>query len=712
MKIARHPGWARPLAVAGLFLCCGGLSAQDLSSVGISTWPSTTRYLGFPEFAAGQDGQIRITAGGPYTLYLNGDLVGSDADPSTVEIWPDLAFKKKENQVAVVVDHDGTQSPHGLYLVVDGAEEQFVSSPTDRSMPWFWSGDPLPNEEGGWTKLKLSKLDEHEENGRLVTWQAAQQGTLEPQDFVEFEDLDLTRAGSVAGSPGGLAGHEQGLQLRSLAGQNMALNSRTSDPNLVDGDITKGVAFRKGAASLGQGVGTDLGRLLLLERVRVITEPPGRNNTYEDLSLRGYSILISRDGIGYREVGARNQITTYHESEVAFPPTPARHVSLTITEFSSRDANPKVGELEVFVQGRDDRGAYLSPPLDLSSSEVKNFERAIRYGEVPANTEMELRFRSGEDGESWSEWSSWNSQSEVGLTVPEPRNYLQFEARMLSRILDATPRLDSLVVWFEEGPFPASRASGSISPARASIGVDTLFTYTLQLEMQDTDTGVGRLAILTSWPAQLDVGAVQGLGEAAIASSYATADSLVLIFDPPITSATGTTEVVIPFTTRLLSASHDFQGLLFAPGSAASLQVERREGTDPQTQLPYTSITEAADFSIPILDHVRAQPGVFTPNGDGANDFAVLAFTLGRVSGSSVHFEIYDVGGRLVRSLPPSLLDPGSYSPIGGREEDLPGRWDGLDDEGRLVPPGLYLYRIVVDLEPDEVATGVVGLAY
>ncbi len=712
MKNARHPGRARHLAAAGLLLCCSGLSAQDLSSVSISTWPSTTHYLGFPEFAEQQDGQIRITAGGSYALYLNGDLVGSDDDPSTVEVWTDLSFKRKENQVAVVVDHDGTLSPYGVYLVVDGETEQFVSSPTDRSMPWFWSGDALPNEEDGWTKLKLSKLGEHEEDGRLITWQAAQQGTLQPQDFGEFEDLDLTRAGSVAGFPGGLSGQEQGLQLRSLAGQNMALNSRTSDPNLVDGDITKGVAFRKGSASLGQGFRTDLGRILLLERVRVITEPPGRNDTYEDLSLRGYSVLISQNGIGYREVGARHQITTYRESEVSFPPTPARHVRLYITEFSARDANPKVGELEVFAQGRDDRGSYLSQPLDLGTSATKNFERAVRHGEVRDNTEMELRFRSGDDGESWSEWSPWDARSVVPLTVPEPRNYLQFEARMLARILDATPRLDSLVIWFEEGPFPATLASGSISPARASIGVDTLFTYALQLDVGENDGGVERLAILTPWPARLDAGGVQGLGEAALASSYSTSDSLVLIFDPPITSATGTTEVLIPFSTRLLSASHEFKALLFAPGQAASLQVDRRQGTDPATELPYTTLTEAADFDIPILDHVQAHPGVFTPNGDGTNDVAVLGFTLSRVSGSFVHVEIYDVGGNLVRSLPPSRLDPGSYSPIGGRDDALPGRWDGLDDEGRLAPPGLYLYRIVVDLEPDEVATGVVGLAY
>ena len=53
----------------------------------ISTWPSTAHYLAFAELPSAQDGTIRITAGGRYTLYLNGDLVGSDDDPETVETW-------------------------------------------------------------------------------------------------------------------------------------------------------------------------------------------------------------------------------------------------------------------------------------------------------------------------------------------------------------------------------------------------------------------------------------------------------------------------------------------------------------------------------------------------------------------------------------------------------------------------------------------------
>ena len=68
------------------------------------------------------DGHIRITAGGSYTLYLNGDLVGADDAPATVETY-EVSFKRRENQVAVVVEHDGTPSPYGLFCVLEGGEE-------------------------------------------------------------------------------------------------------------------------------------------------------------------------------------------------------------------------------------------------------------------------------------------------------------------------------------------------------------------------------------------------------------------------------------------------------------------------------------------------------------------------------------------------------------------------------------------------------------
>jgi len=70
--------------------------------------------------------------------------------------------------------------------------------------------------------------------------------------------------------------------------------------------------------------------------------------------------------------------------------------------------------------------------------------------------------------------------------------------------------------------------------------------------------------------------------------------------------------------------------------------------------------------------------------------------------GSSVELAVFDIRGRLVRSLipgpgcPPTEFQPGVY----GREAGDTGDpcqaffWDGRDDQDRLVPAGVYLLRL------------------
>ena len=115
----------------------GHLAAQERTT--ISAFPTTSYYLGYTEFAAKADGEIRITAGGKYALYVNGALVGSDDDPTTVETW-EASFKKRANTIAVAVEYSGIQPEYGFFLVIDAEDVQFVSSPTDRITPWFWTG--------------------------------------------------------------------------------------------------------------------------------------------------------------------------------------------------------------------------------------------------------------------------------------------------------------------------------------------------------------------------------------------------------------------------------------------------------------------------------------------------------------------------------------------------------------------------------------------
>ena len=91
------------------------------------------------------------------------------------------------------------------------------------------------------------------------------------------------------------------------------MGSYSGDPNLVDGDINTSLNFRRGASALLQSTETDLGRLVPINSVRVLTEPPSRGS-FEDVSLKGYSIFLSKDGVDFTEVGSANNIVNFQEA--------------------------------------------------------------------------------------------------------------------------------------------------------------------------------------------------------------------------------------------------------------------------------------------------------------------------------------------------------------------------------------------------------------
>ena len=76
----------------------------------------------------------------------------------------------------------------------------------------------------------------------------------------------------------------------------------------------------------------------------------------------------------------------------------------------------------------------------------------------------------------------------------------------------------------------------------------------------------------------------------------------------------------------------------------------------------------------------------FTPNGDGINDN--LNFSLFLDSSGYTWFFIYDASGRVVRKIyNEKTLEAGSYS--------VP--WDGKDEDGNLVTPGIYVYELKIN---------------
>ncbi len=66
-------------------------------------------------------------------------------------------------------------------------------------------------------------------------------------------------------------------------------------------------------------------------------------------------------------------------------------------------------------------------------------------------------------------------------------------------------------------------------------------------------------------------------------------------------------------------------------------------------------------------------------------------------AGSSHH-----IAGRRVAELPPISSTSGDF-----RQE-----WDGRDSDGQLVPPGTYIYELLLDIQKDQDKTGLVLVAY
>ncbi len=105
---------------------------------------------------------------------------------------------------------------------------------------------------------------------------------------------------------------------------------------------------------------------------------------------------------------------------------------------------------------------------------------------------------------------------------------------------------------------------------------------------------------------------------------------------------------------------------------------------DPTRALLYQQIAaEASGAPRPAHDRFRltAFPNPFNPRTE-------IRFALAR--SATVGLAIYDGGGRLVRELYPG-------TPLSAGEHGF--EWKGRDDQGRALPSGIYLLRLLVDDE-------------
>ena len=357
--------------------------------------------------------------------------------------------------------------------------------------------------------------------------------------------------------------------------------------------------------------------------------------------------------------------------------------------------------------------------LQVRTRSGNQLEQKIHYynksgGEV---TEKQYRkllsFQRGDSlvtsipGTDWSPWSQYYQAPGARITSPSPRRYTMIQAALVSARPDRAVRLRSLAVQLED-PL-VSRLVGEISPGRVSkAGEEELFTLYLHPFFQRGDAGFDQLLI------EIPQGAELSLLDVAIGpeSDHRDGTARRLNIDELTLTETGTDSLwialpeIVEGTTEELVALR-FATLLFQPGNvfgvSAGLQdggkiVWQRADQGNATQLEKNnSLTVLTSFKEKIIHDLQVRPNPFTPNRDGINDLQTFAFSVFKINvEKSLFLEIYALSGQLLQRLNKNVTNP-----VG--EQRL--EWNGRDTAGNLVPPGMYICRVGLQVDTASQAT-------
>ena len=343
------------------------------------------------------------------------------------------------------------------------------------------------------------------------------------------------------------------------------------------------------------------------------------------------------------------------------------------------------------------------------------------------------------------------------INAPSGRPFIQIEVEFLSEDPAAATIISNLRFEYS-APQITDQVFGEIAPAVDVIaGRDTSFVLVLNAGLGAENNGFNRLQVFTPARAEaiegvevdlgdgefLNLERVDGedeIGEGQFRELYVADDQFVVGFPtigPAEEDQVRNALVKVRFQGRVIDFRTNFaanvfldtlgaeaerrftsSGILALGGNESALDTlaiflpQRVEDNDvvdfaATDQLSdRNSLAVTADISAQsenLVTNFKVVPNPFTPNGDDVNDELVVTFDVQRLlTPKPVYLEIFDLNGRR-RRLIERQLSSGGYSQ----------QWDGRDDAGQVVPPGLYLLRISAEADhAGEAQTRIISVAY
>ncbi|MCE2448507.1 MAG: gliding motility-associated C-terminal domain-containing protein [Candidatus Latescibacteria bacterium] len=535
--------------------------------------------------------------------------------------------------------------------------------------------------------------------------------------------------------------------------------------NLVDGSIFN--RWRNGREprntyNTWSHITIDLGAVYPVDFVRLITGIAIRGGFGEHLlrtragasgarsfSYKNYEVLTSDGSIA--PDGTRiwtRHFAGYPDSENhragladhQFPTLPARFVRIawliwdatcaaTAPDASSRwgcYANGSAEEIQVYGDGYPLTARLRSPLIDLESG--KNLNSLEWQAQTPLGTHIEIRSRTGNEvveqytfydkngrevtqrrydklipsfkgkidttriaGADWSPWSNIYSASGAAFQSPSPRRFMELDVRLASDSPTQAPHFNWLAVNFSD-PL-ASKVVGEVFPLQVTPGQETQFSYFLR--PATTRDGFDQIVIEATTVPRFDAALVDDEPVEVVA------DTLAQGFRATFPHRIRSRQLVeLRFTAPIYLQATRFDAFL------EDSQKAQRQLVDPGDAAPQVESSSNV-VRLPVADQLFAglsfSPALITPNGDGINDQLLVSFDLINVlTARPLRLRLYDLSGR----------------PLFAQERDgqaghIEWHWDGRDQDGQRVPPGLYIAELHIAGDAGDRSTRrIVAVAY
>ena len=470
------------------------------------------------------------------------------------------------------------------------------------------------------------------------------------------------------------------------------------DPRtMIDGKVSATSFFELVPGQEGSYFRLDLQANRVVNRVVTRVFPANSVN----FRVRGYAIYTGLDTLTFKKV---KQVADNDRANTDdfFDPETARYVIFYVSKQDPSLTNAfstTFGEIEVYGVGYLQQGTFTAQVRDAKVG--VNWGRASWRANTPAGTAVRIQVRTGDTPTVDNSWSAWSNEVTIPnslFNVYEPRRYMQYRANLYTSSVE-TPRLDEVTITADTS-LVATSATARVLPQTAQILKESEFDYQVTIETDARSTGVDTLILYTEIP---------------LVVLTVNVNELNIPFEVKFQPG----QIVIGFGNTINFSAAINVHFRFTPfldqTTLPSQVISKKNAQNPQrvdALITGTSTSWTLNaFGVPehVIVGAKTDPNPFTPNNDGRNDVTFFSFFVSNlVVERPVSIKVFDVSGRLVRT----VMETRSTAQAFVEQNAI--RWDGRGDNGRVLPPGLYIYQIKVDVDglSPAVVTKTLTIAY